>query len=140
MELEAQSSSADVMMKAALSMPWLGRPERGAELCDRAFRLNAMPVVWYAIHCVESYYFMGRYREAIDMVHRTEAWIPPSPWRMGYQLASAAELGNGSAAATLAEFKRRFVALPAKPQRRNALPGTLTALLQRRSQRMGGRG
>jgi hypothetical protein len=42
------------------------------------------------------------------MVRRTEAWIPPSPWRMGYQLASAAELGDGSAAATLAEFKRRF--------------------------------
>ena len=42
------------------------------------------------------------------MVHRTEAWIPPSPWWMGYQLASAAELGDGSAAATLAEFKRRF--------------------------------
>jgi len=106
--LRLNPSSADVMMKAALSMPWLGRPERGAELCDRAFRLNAMPVVWYAIHCVESYYFMGRYREAIDMVHRTEAWIPPNPWRMGYQLASAAELGDGSAAATLAEFKRRF--------------------------------
>ena len=61
------------MMKAALSMPWLGRPERGAELCDRAFRLNAMPVVSRTpIHCVKSYYFMGRYREAIDMVHRTE--------------------------------------------------------------------
>jgi hypothetical protein len=106
--LRLNPSSANVMMKAALSMPWLGRPERGAELCDRAFRLNAMPVVWYAIHCVESYYFVGRYREAIDMVQRTEAWIPPSPWRMGYQLASAAELGDGSAAVTLAEFKRRF--------------------------------
>ena len=106
--LRLNPSSADVMMKAALSMPWLGRPERGAELCDRAFRLNAMPVVWYAIHCVASYYFMGRYREAIDMVHRTEAWIPPNPGSMGYQLASAAELGDGSAAATLAEFKRRF--------------------------------
>jgi TolB-like protein/DNA-binding winged helix-turn-helix (wHTH) protein len=106
--LRLNPSSADVMMKAALSMPWLGRPERGAELCDRAFRLNAMPVVWYAIHCVESYYFMGRYREAIDMVQRTQAWIPPSPWSTGYQLASAAELGDGSASATLAEFKRRF--------------------------------
>jgi tetratricopeptide (TPR) repeat protein len=52
--LRLNPSSADIMMKAALSMAYLGRPERGAELCDRAFRLNTMPVVWYAIHCVES--------------------------------------------------------------------------------------
>jgi TolB-like protein/DNA-binding winged helix-turn-helix (wHTH) protein len=106
--LKLNPSSADLMMKAALSMPSLGRPERGAELCDRAFRLNAMPVVWYAIHCIESYYFMGRYDEAIDMVRRTDAWIQPWAWQMVFQLASEAELGDGSAAATLAEFKRRF--------------------------------
>ena len=106
--LRLNPSSADIMMKAALSLAYLGQPERGAELCDRAFRLNTMPVVWYAIHCVESYYFVGRYADAIDMVRRTHAWIPPNPWRMGYQLASEAELGDGSAAATLAEFKRRF--------------------------------
>jgi TolB-like protein/DNA-binding winged helix-turn-helix (wHTH) protein len=106
--LRLNPSSADIMMKAALSLAYLGQPERGAELCDRAFRLNTMPVVWYAIHCVDSYYFVGRYADAIDMVRRTHAWIPPDPWRMGYQLASEAELGDGSAAATLAEFKRRF--------------------------------
>ena len=33
---------------------------------------------------------------------------------MGYQLASAAELGDGSAAATLAEFKRRFPGVTAE--------------------------
>jgi tetratricopeptide (TPR) repeat protein len=106
--LRLNPSSADVMMKAAVSMPWLGRPERGAELCDRAFRLNPMPVVWYAIHCVESYYFTGRYRDAIDMARRTDAWVPPSAWRMGFQLASEIELGDGSAEATLEELKRRF--------------------------------
>jgi TolB-like protein/DNA-binding winged helix-turn-helix (wHTH) protein len=106
--LRLNPSLADVMMKAAMPMAWLGRPERGAELCDRAFRLNPMPVVWYAIHCYESYYLMGRYREAIDMVRRTDAWIPRSAWRMGYQLASEAELSDGSAPATLADFKRLF--------------------------------
>lgn len=106
--LRLNPSSADIMMKAALSLAALGQPERGADLCDRAFRLNAMPVVWYAIHCVDSYYFVGRYADAIDMVRRTHAWIPPNPWWMGYQLAAETELGDGSAAATLAEFKRRF--------------------------------
>jgi len=106
--LRLNPSSADIMMKAALSLAYLGQPERGAELCDRAFRLNTMPVVWYAIHCVESYYMVGRYADAIDMVRRTHAWIPPNPYWMGYQLASEAELGDGSATATLAEFKRRF--------------------------------
>ena len=106
--LRLNPSSADIMMKAALSLAYLGQPERGAELCDRAFRLNQMPVVWYAIHCVESYYMVGRYADAIDMVRRTHAWIPPNPWWMGYQLASETELGDGSAAATLEEFKRRF--------------------------------
>ncbi len=109
--LRLNPSSADVMMKGALSMPWLGRPERGAELCDRAFHLNPMPVAWYAIHCIESYYFMGRYRDAIDMARRTDAWIgigPGSDWRMVLRLASETELGDVSAAATLAEFKRRF--------------------------------
>ena len=87
--LRLNPSSADVMMKAAMPMAWLGRPERGAELCDRAFRLNPMPVVWYAIHCVESYYLTGRYRDAIDMVRRTDAWIPRT--RGGWALSSRAK-------------------------------------------------
>jgi TolB-like protein/DNA-binding winged helix-turn-helix (wHTH) protein len=106
--LRLNPSSADLMMKAAMPMAWLGRPDRGAELCDRAFRLNRMPVVWYAIHCYESYYLMGRYRDSIDMARRTDAWIPRDAWRMGFQLASETELGDGSAAATLVDFKQRF--------------------------------
>jgi TolB-like protein/DNA-binding winged helix-turn-helix (wHTH) protein len=112
--LRLNPSSADIMMKAALSLAYLGQPERGAELCDRAFRLNTMPVVWYAIHCVESYYLVGRYADAIDMVRRTHAWIPPNPYWMSLQLAAEAELGDGSAAATLAEFKRRFPGVTAE--------------------------
>ena len=106
--LRLNPSSSDIMMKSALSLAYLGQPERGAELCDRAFRLNTMPVVWYAIHCSESYFLAGRHADAIDMVRRTHAWIPPNPYRMGIELASEAELGDGSAAATLAEFKRLF--------------------------------
>jgi len=106
--LRLNPSSSDIMMKSALSLAYLGQPERGAELCDRAFRLNTMPVVWYAIHCFESYFLAGRFADAIDMVRRTDAWIPADPGRMGIRLASEAELSDGSAAATLAEFKRRF--------------------------------
>ena len=62
-----------------------------------------MPVVWYAIHCVESYYLTGRYRDAIDWCAAPTLEYPPHPWRMGFQLASEAELGDGSAAATLAD-------------------------------------
>ena len=112
--LRLNPSSSDIMMKSALSLAYLGQPERGAELCDRAFRLNTMPVVWYAIHCFESYFLAGRYADAADMVRRTDAWIPPSPDRMGIRLASEAELGDGSAAATLAEFKRRFPGVTAE--------------------------
>jgi tetratricopeptide (TPR) repeat protein len=112
--LRLNPSSADIMMKAALPLAYLGQPERGAELCDRAVRLNSMPVVWYSIHCFESYYLVGRYADAIDMVRRTHAWIPPNPWRMGYQLASQTELGDGSAAATLGEFKQRFPGVTAE--------------------------
>jgi hypothetical protein len=42
---------------------------------------------------------------------RTDAWIgigPGSDWRMVFRLASETELGDGSAATTLAEFKQRF--------------------------------
>jgi tetratricopeptide (TPR) repeat protein len=112
--LRLNPSSADIMMKVALSLAYLGQPERGAELCDRAFHLNTMPVVWYAIHCGESYYMVGRYADAVDMVRRTHAWIPPNPYWMSLQLAAEAELANGSAAATLAEFKRRFPGVTAE--------------------------
>jgi len=107
--LKLNPTSADIMMKAAMTKAWLGESAEGAALCDRAFRLNPMPVIWYAIHCYESYYLQGRYADAIDMIERTDAWIPPDALLTVFRIASEAELGRKEeAAATLEEFKRRF--------------------------------
>ena len=38
--LELNPSSADTLNQAAEAMPYYGEPERGAELCERSFRLN----------------------------------------------------------------------------------------------------
>jgi hypothetical protein len=48
------------------------------------------------------------------MVRRTHAWIPTNPYWMSLQLAAEAELGDGSAAATLADFKQRFPGVTAE--------------------------
>jgi tetratricopeptide (TPR) repeat protein len=110
--LKLNPSSADVMMKAALVMPALAQPERGAELCDRALHLNSMPVVWYGIHCMESYYFVGRFADSLDMARRTEAWVAADWWPVMWEFIDETELGDReAAAATLARFKRDYPAI-----------------------------
>ena len=58
--LELNPSSADILNTAADSMSFLGKPEEGAEMCDRSFRLNPTPPDWYYSDCVTNLYFIGR--------------------------------------------------------------------------------
>jgi len=89
--LALDPSSADVSVKAAWVATILGEPQRAAMLCDRAFRHNSVPVVWYGIHCYAAYYFVGRYSETIDMVRRTANWIGEDASRLAFELAAEAD-------------------------------------------------
>ena len=107
--LRLNPGSADVIVKAALAMSYLGRPEEGAELCDRADRLNPLSAPFYSIHCFENYFFTGRYRDSLNMLRRTEAWLAQSPYRLAFLAAAQTELGESDdAAASVAELKRKF--------------------------------
>ena len=107
--LELNPSSADVMLLAAIQMPYFGKPENGAALCDRAFRLNPLPPSWYAISCEGVYYYVGRYQESVDMARRAAGAFPKNESAFAYHAASQAELGaKEDAAATVADWKRRF--------------------------------
>jgi TolB-like protein/DNA-binding winged helix-turn-helix (wHTH) protein/Tfp pilus assembly protein PilF len=107
--LRLDPSSADVIVKAALAMSYLGRPEEGAELCDRAHRLNALSAPFYSIHCFENYFFTGRYRDSLDMLRRTDAWLAQNPYRLAFQAAAQTQLGEtDDAAVSVAELKRKF--------------------------------
>jgi tetratricopeptide (TPR) repeat protein len=79
-------------------MAFLGRPEEGAAMCDRSFRLNPTPPDWYYSDCVTNLYYMGRYKEAIEAVDRGAASTEPTPSMLVWKAASEAELGQADAA------------------------------------------
>jgi len=108
--LQLNPSSGDVLVKLADSMPVYGRPEQGAEMCDRAFRLNPTPPAWYNYFCVVPLYFARRYQESIDDMNRgAAAGSPPNEYMLTIKATSQAELGQAQAAAeTVAELKRRY--------------------------------
>jgi adenylate cyclase len=107
--LELNPSSADILDRAAWNLSYLGKPEEGAALCDRAFRLNPLPPPWYPSSCKEDYFFTKRYRDAVDMVKRQAAWHPLIPYYLGWLAAAQIELGAvDDAAATVADWKHRF--------------------------------
>jgi class 3 adenylate cyclase/TolB-like protein/Tfp pilus assembly protein PilF len=107
--LELNPSSANVMNAVAGSMSYLGKPEEGAALCDRAFRLNPLPPPWYPNDCAPNYFFMKRYREAINMVRQAAATYPLTQYQLSYFAASQIALGEvDDATANIAEWKRRL--------------------------------
>ncbi len=73
--LELNPSSADIMVISAGGMPALGRPEQGASQCDKAYRLNSAPPIWYASFCYANYFFTKRYAELIEATMRLDAWM-----------------------------------------------------------------
>jgi class 3 adenylate cyclase/TolB-like protein len=75
--MELNPSSADIIAVSAGTMSYLGRPEQGAALCDKAYRLNSAPPIWYPGLCYENYFFTKRYRESAEATKRYEAWGRP---------------------------------------------------------------
>jgi len=107
--LELNPSSAYILNISASSMSYLGKPEEGAALCDRSFRLNPLPQPWFAKNCAENYFFTKRYQDAVEMMKRHAAWQPLVPFFLGWLAAAQVELGAvDDAAATVADWKRRF--------------------------------
>ncbi len=107
--LELNPSSADILNIAADSMAYHGKPEKGAEMCDRAFRLNPHHPNWYYLDCPGGYFFTGRYQDVIDIMNSYDAigdlWSGGLIWKA----ASQAEIGGKeAAAATVAELEHRY--------------------------------
>jgi class 3 adenylate cyclase/TolB-like protein len=106
--LQLNPGSADINVIAAGTMSYFGRPEQGAEMCDRAFHLNSSPPRWYGGTCPANYFFTKRYRESIDMGRRWTTYMPKSVWPNTFAWRSAAQIELGAvddAAATIAEWK-----------------------------------
>jgi TolB-like protein/class 3 adenylate cyclase len=113
--LELNPSSADIMALSAAVMPQLGKPEQGAALCDKAYRLNSAPPIWYGGNCDSSYFFTKRYREAAEATKQYEVWIGPHKVEVALVFRTAAQIEAGAAddaAATIAEWKQRFPEVP----------------------------
>jgi hypothetical protein len=88
-------------------MSYFGRPDQGAALCDKAYRLNPLGAPFYAIHCFENYIFTGRHQDALAMLSRSESWIPYTGYELHNLAAAQAENGDADgAAATVAALKR----------------------------------
>src|SRR5262245_14890671 len=96
----------DVLFHIALNLPWVGRAKEGADMMDRAFRLNPHYPPFYN-NAVDPYYATGQYDKVITMVLRTVGDTP-----IGSQLdlaMSYAELDRQTdAAAAKAELLRRY--------------------------------
>ncbi len=133
--LRLDPSSSDILVKSALGMSYFGRPEQGAALCDKAYRLNPLGAPFYAIHCFENYFFMGRYQDAIALLNRSESWKTHSAYELVYLVAAQAENGDAADAATVAALKRDdpgvtaegmgFIALFVRAQERDKLVAAL---------------
>lgn len=107
--LELNPSSADILNTAADTMSFLGKPEDGAAMCDRSFRLNPTPPDWYYSDCVTNLYFTGRYQEAIDAVDRGAASTEATPSMLVWKAAAQAELGQTDAAKkTVADLQKLY--------------------------------
>ena len=114
--LELNPSSADIMLISAGVMSRLGRPEQGAAQCDRAYRLNSAPPLWYPTFCLENYFFTKRYRESAEAMKRYVAWMrahEADQWCLVFLAAAQIEAGAADdAAATIAEWKQKYPEVP----------------------------
>jgi TolB-like protein/class 3 adenylate cyclase len=107
--LELNPSSADILNIAAGQMSFYGDPEKGAEMCDRSYKLNPAAPLWYANDCAENYFFTGRMSEVIEAMKRIASWKGKlTSGSLFFKAAAEAELGLNDLAATVAEFRQRY--------------------------------
>ena len=78
-------------------------------MCERAFRLNPNPPVWYYANCISSYFFTQRFEKVIDATTRWKAMNPLHHFNLVILAAAQAELGRpAEAGATVAELEQRY--------------------------------
>ena len=109
--LQLNPSSADTLMLSAGAMSYLGNPEEGVAMCDRAFHLNSSPPSWYGVGCIQNYFFTRRFQDSVNMSKRWNTYMPKGLWAYNYAWLAAAQSELGAAedaAATIAEWKRVY--------------------------------
>jgi TolB-like protein len=104
--LELNPNDPDVLFHVAINLPFVGRAKEGAEMMDRAFRLNPRYPPFYN-DAVDPYYATGQFRQVITMVRRTVG--DTSIWSHAVLVMSYAQLGRQTdAEAAKAELLRRY--------------------------------
>jgi tetratricopeptide (TPR) repeat protein len=97
--LELQPNSPDLLMIYAETLPFLGNPQKGVELAERAIRLNPNYPAWYTYGLSNAYYFAGEFEKALAAARRVH-----NPTIYYYELLAAiyGQLGRSAEAAEAA--------------------------------------
>jgi predicted Zn-dependent protease len=87
-------------------LAYVGRAKEGAEMINRAFRLNPHVPSFYYTN-IDPFYATAQYNQVVTMVHRFPG--DPQPWMLAVLAMSYAQLGQQKdAVAAVAELARRF--------------------------------
>jgi TolB-like protein/Tfp pilus assembly protein PilF len=96
--LALNPNNADVLAIAGGAMlPWLGRPEQGMELVEKAVRINPRHPEWYLNSIKNASFFARRYR---DVIVTTDKKTTPDLWDHLFRALSFAQLGDAEQADT----------------------------------------
>jgi len=88
------------------SLPLVGRAKEGAEMINRAFRLNPHHPNWYYTN-IDPFYATGQYDEVITRSRRVTG--EPAAWNLALLAMSYAQLGQKKeAAAAMAALSQKF--------------------------------
>jgi adenylate cyclase len=99
--VELNPNNADILSKAGGNLlPWLGRPEEGVELVERAKRLNPHHPDWYYNQQRNAYFFARQFEKAIAASKSKRN--PETPYGLIIIAMSFAQLGRHTEAAATA--------------------------------------
>jgi tetratricopeptide (TPR) repeat protein len=96
--LTLNPNNADVLAIVGGGMlPWLGRPEEGAKLVERAVRINPRHPDWYLYQIETASFYTGRHK---DVVAATDKKVTLVFYDHVYRALSFAQLGDAAQANT----------------------------------------
>ncbi|HWL68965.1 MAG TPA: adenylate/guanylate cyclase domain-containing protein [Geminicoccus sp.] len=106
--LDLSPGSAEILTFYASWASSFGKPERGAEVADRAIRLNPNFPMWEAAPYAYSYLMVGRYEDVIRMLDR-QTQDNYTRWRWAARAGAYAALGRSEEAqAAVKQALERF--------------------------------